>query len=86
MQKKRAARKKASKTEANTAGEAIEKMLAEKKISSKINYDVLKDLNSPGITGSVPGTPLKVEGRPSLPWEAAEASPLTVVASPLGKR
>ncbi|XP_033338839.1 brf RNA polymerase III subunit [Megalopta genalis] len=30
---------------ANTAGEAIEKMLQEKKISSKINYDVLKSLN-----------------------------------------
>lgn len=30
---------------ANTADEAIEKMLEQKKISSKINYDVLKDLN-----------------------------------------
>ncbi|OAD59824.1 Transcription factor IIIB 90 kDa subunit [Eufriesea mexicana] len=30
---------------ANTAGEAIEKMLQEKKISSKINYEVLKSLN-----------------------------------------
>lgn len=30
---------------ANSAGEAIEKMLQEKKISSKINYDVLKSLN-----------------------------------------
>lgn len=30
---------------ANTADEAIEKMLDHKKISSKINYDVLKDLN-----------------------------------------
>ncbi|CAL4171543.1 unnamed protein product, partial [Meganyctiphanes norvegica] len=30
---------------ANTAGEAIEKMLMEKKLSSKINYDVLKNLN-----------------------------------------
>ncbi|XP_063231613.1 transcription factor IIIB 90 kDa subunit [Bacillus rossius redtenbacheri] len=29
----------------NSAGEAIEKMLQEKKISSKINYDVLKSLN-----------------------------------------
>lgn len=29
-----------------TAGEAIERMLQEKKISSKINYDVLRDLNS----------------------------------------
>uniref|UniRef100_A0A3Q3IXC7 Brf1 TBP-binding domain-containing protein n=1 Tax=Monopterus albus TaxID=43700 RepID=A0A3Q3IXC7_MONAL len=30
---------------ASTADEAIEKMLEQKKISSKINYDVLKDLN-----------------------------------------
>jgi hypothetical protein len=29
-------------------GEAIEKMLQEKKISSKINYDVLKSLNVDG--------------------------------------
>ncbi|XP_051730742.1 BRF1 RNA polymerase III transcription initiation factor subunit b isoform X2 [Ctenopharyngodon idella] len=33
---------------ASTAGEAIEKMLEQKKISSKINYDVLWDLNSKG--------------------------------------
>ncbi|KAG7197039.1 hypothetical protein KM043_017570 [Ampulex compressa] len=32
-------------TPANTAGEAIEKMLQEKKISTKINYEVLKSLN-----------------------------------------
>ena len=32
------------KTEASSAGEAIEKMLQEKKISCKINYDVLKGL------------------------------------------
>lgn len=31
----------------NTAGEAIEKMLQEKKISSKINYDILKTLTAP---------------------------------------
>lgn len=31
-----------------TAGEAIEKMLEKKKISSKINYDVLRDLNRQG--------------------------------------
>lgn len=30
---------------ANTADEAIEKMLEQKRISTKINYDVLKDLN-----------------------------------------
>ncbi|XP_035277689.1 transcription factor IIIB 90 kDa subunit-like [Anguilla anguilla] len=36
---------------ASTAGEAIEKMLEQKKISSKINYDVLRDLNSKGSGG-----------------------------------
>lgn len=30
----------------SSVGEAIEKILKEKKISSKINYDVLKSLNS----------------------------------------
>ena len=30
---------------ASTAGEAIERMLVEKRISSKINYDVLRDLD-----------------------------------------
>ncbi|XP_048217866.1 transcription factor IIIB 90 kDa subunit isoform X1 [Perognathus longimembris pacificus] len=33
---------------ASTAGEAIEKMLEQKKISSKINYNVLRDLDSKG--------------------------------------
>lgn len=41
--------------EASTAGEAIERMLQKKKISSKINYDVLRDLNSRG-TGSGGGS------------------------------
>ncbi|KAL4705750.1 hypothetical protein ACJJTC_018349 [Scirpophaga incertulas] len=40
---------------ASTAGEAIEKMLAEKKISSKINYDILKSLDQPGTPS--PATP-----------------------------
>lgn len=36
---------------ADTADEAIEKMLEQKRISSKINYDVLKDLNvKPGAS------------------------------------
>lgn len=36
---------------ANTADEAIEKMLEQKRISTKINYDVLKDLNiKPGAS------------------------------------
>ncbi|XP_032664996.1 transcription factor IIIB 90 kDa subunit [Odontomachus brunneus] len=45
-EKKRRRTTKKNKTPANTAGEAIEKMLQEKKISSKINYEALKILNS----------------------------------------
>ena len=37
---------------ASSAGEAIERMLVERKISTKINYDVLRDL-----TEGVPGGP-----------------------------
>ncbi|XP_071648414.1 transcription factor IIIB 90 kDa subunit [Temnothorax longispinosus] len=44
--KRRRTTSKKHKTPANTAGEAIEKMLQEKKISSKINYEVLKNLNN----------------------------------------
>ncbi|XP_029056056.1 transcription factor IIIB 90 kDa subunit isoform X1 [Osmia bicornis bicornis] len=46
-EKKRRRSTKRNKTQApaNSAGEAIEKMLQEKKISSKINYEVLKSLN-----------------------------------------
>ncbi|XP_011874658.1 PREDICTED: transcription factor IIIB 90 kDa subunit [Vollenhovia emeryi] len=43
--KRRRTTSKKHKTPANTAGEAIEKMLLEKKISSKINYEVLKNIN-----------------------------------------
>nr|CAD7196629.1 unnamed protein product [Timema douglasi] len=43
--KKRKPPKKKNSQPANSAGEAIEKMLQEKKISSKINYDVLKSLS-----------------------------------------
>ncbi|KAI1895384.1 hypothetical protein AGOR_G00105740 [Albula goreensis] len=44
-QKPRKPSKKREPIRASTAGEAIEKMLEQKKISSKINYDVLRDLN-----------------------------------------
>lgn len=42
------------------AREAIEKMLQEKKISSKINYDVLKNLNQ--VEKKVPATSLLGSG------------------------
>ncbi|XP_012520516.1 PREDICTED: transcription factor IIIB 90 kDa subunit isoform X1 [Propithecus coquereli] len=45
--------------QASTAGEAIEKMLEQKKISSKINYSVLRDLNSMGA-----GSPRREDARP----------------------
>lgn len=43
---KKRKRRKRPNLQANTAGEAIEKMLQEKRISNKINYDVLRSLNS----------------------------------------
>ncbi|XP_061785883.1 BRF1 general transcription factor IIIB subunit b isoform X1 [Nerophis lumbriciformis] len=48
-------KKKKESLQSSTAGEAIKKMLEKKKISTKINYDVLKDLNS-GETGSGGGS------------------------------
>lgn len=51
-QKPKKSSKRRAPIQASTAGEAIEKMLEQKKISSKINYDVLRDLNSKG--GSTP--------------------------------
>ncbi|XP_063803286.1 transcription factor IIIB 90 kDa subunit isoform X2 [Pseudophryne corroboree] len=47
-QKPKKSSKRRAPIQASTAGEAIEKMLEQKKISSKINYDVLRDLNSKG--------------------------------------
>ncbi|XP_041660940.1 transcription factor IIIB 90 kDa subunit-like isoform X2 [Cheilinus undulatus] len=54
-EKPKKSKKKKEHVEATTAGEAIERMLEKKKISSKINYDVLRDLNSRG-TGSGGGS------------------------------
>lgn len=44
--KRKTVRKKQNIGPANSAGEAIEKILQEKRISSKINYDVLKTLTA----------------------------------------
>ncbi|XP_034555245.1 BRF1 RNA polymerase III transcription initiation factor subunit b [Notolabrus celidotus] len=54
-EKPKKSKKKKKEQEASSAGEAIERMLEKKKISSKINYDVLRDLNSRG-TGSGGGS------------------------------
>lgn len=48
--KKRRVSRKKNIGPSNTAGEAIEKMLQEKKISSKINYEILKTLTAPSTT------------------------------------
>ncbi|KAI1290277.1 Transcription factor IIIB 90 kDa subunit [Halotydeus destructor] len=50
--KKRKTKKKVA-IQANSAGEAIEKMLQEKRISNKINYDVLKQLTKPCLASAV---------------------------------
>lgn len=78
---------------ANTADEAIEKMLEQKKISSKINYDVLKDLNlKPGASPArksetpkkEPPSASKLTGRNRKPAQAALN--LSTPLSTLGKR
>ncbi|XP_068607767.1 transcription factor IIIB 90 kDa subunit-like [Brachionichthys hirsutus] len=77
---------------ANTADEAIEKMLEQKKISTKINYDVLKDLNvKPGASPARVAEPPKKEvvatrttGRNHRPSPAALS--LSTPLSTLGKR
>ncbi|CAH2094407.1 unnamed protein product [Euphydryas editha] len=65
---------------AATAGEAIGKMLAEKKMSSKINYDILKTLDQPGITASpitpVQAAPSEIESVMSTVVETAPTSPV----------
>lgn len=46
--KKNYTKRSKSNTSANTAGEAIEKLLLEKRLSSKINYDILRSINGEG--------------------------------------
>ncbi|XP_072930052.1 transcription factor IIIB 90 kDa subunit isoform X2 [Epargyreus clarus] len=70
---------------AATAGEAIEKMLAEKKISTKINYDILKTLVEPGTpvpvaTNAAPATPSVEVPKTPAPVQA------TVPASPVPRK
>ncbi|XP_011301532.1 transcription factor IIIB 90 kDa subunit [Fopius arisanus] len=59
--KKRKAGGKKKTGPANTAGEAIEKMLQEKRISTKINYEVLKSLNVGVPQGSASGNNEEVD-------------------------
>ena len=51
----------------STAIEAIEKIVAEKKISTKINYDVLKSLNSPMPASPSPSLPDSPYSNPASP-------------------
>ncbi|XP_071323708.1 transcription factor IIIB 90 kDa subunit-like isoform X2 [Trachinotus anak] len=99
--KKKKKCKKKEQIEALTAGEAIEKMLEKKKISSKINYDVLRDLNSRGTGSGGGSSPSRTSSDPPCPnnngtrkrlnrrrrRKASEANQdLAVNASIMGKR
>lgn len=79
----------------NTAGEAIEKMLQEKKISSKINYDILKSLTASttlSTTNEVTNeNSPKVENEPQtknlvIKEEKTNINPYTTVATGRNKR
>ncbi|XP_034531273.1 transcription factor IIIB 90 kDa subunit-like [Notolabrus celidotus] len=59
---------------ANTADEAIEKMLEQKRISTKINYDVLKDLN------------IKPAASPARPVESPKKEPATPKLTPRNRK
>ncbi|XP_037551026.1 BRF1 RNA polymerase III transcription initiation factor subunit a [Nematolebias whitei] len=75
---------------ASSADEAIGKMLEQKKISSKINYDVLKDLDTKPGSSPAPQTPrkepaaVKTTGRNRNP--ALALLNLSTPLSTLGKR
>ncbi|XP_037913725.1 transcription factor IIIB 90 kDa subunit [Hermetia illucens] len=76
-EKKRRPKKRRTIGPSNTAGEAIEKMLQEKKISSKINYDILKTLTEPStITQSTSEAETPVDVK--LPIEDIKPNILTV--------
>ncbi|XP_054618112.1 BRF1 RNA polymerase III transcription initiation factor subunit b [Dunckerocampus dactyliophorus] len=61
---KKCKKKKKETIQASTAGEAIKKMLEKKKISTKINYDVLKDLNGGGAGSGGGSSPEKTAPEP----------------------
>lgn len=80
--KKRKSRKKII-GPSTTAGEAIEKMLQEKKISTKINYDILKTLTEGGASTSSASNPneghIKVEANRDEIKPQIDVSTLPVV-------
>ncbi|XP_016976363.1 transcription factor IIIB 90 kDa subunit [Drosophila rhopaloa] len=69
----------------STAGEAIEKMLQEKKISSKINYEILKTLTEGigGLTDDSAGT--SADTKPST-LEELKQQPLIVEEGPIAPK
>ncbi|XP_077394078.1 BRF1 general transcription factor IIIB subunit a isoform X2 [Festucalex cinctus] len=95
-EKKRAAPKRRPAIRAGTADEAIGKMLEQKKISAKINYDVLKDLNikpavSPAHKAQSPRGPTTTTtatklSRRSNPRLGRASLNLSTPLSSLGKR
>lgn len=70
--KKRRVSRKKNIGPSNTAGEAIEKMLQEKKISTKINYEILKTLTAPSTIVETGATETKVENL-SIPSTSKQA-------------
>lgn len=65
LQKRKSYKKRTPSGPASTAGEAIEKMLVEKRISLKINYEVLRDLET--SQSSKPALPDKPAAEPVIP-------------------
>ncbi|XP_041827582.1 BRF1 RNA polymerase III transcription initiation factor subunit a isoform X2 [Melanotaenia boesemani] len=90
--KRRAPGKRRPPIRANNAEEAIEKMLEQKKISCKINYDVLKDLNiKPAASPACKvKSPKKEPSDAKLPGRSRRPAPaplsLSTPLSSLGKR
>ncbi|XP_036006428.1 BRF1 RNA polymerase III transcription initiation factor subunit a [Fundulus heteroclitus] len=92
--KPRGPSKKRTAIRANTADEAIEKMLEQKKISNKINYDVLKDLDiKPGTSPtSVAESPKQKQKTSNAAGSSRRPAPsraplsLSMPLSSLGKR
>ncbi|CAK9798312.1 Transcription factor IIIB 90 kDa subunit [Anthophora plagiata] len=73
--RRRTTKRNKSQAPANTAGEAIEKMLQEKKISSKINYEVLKSLNV-GVS-----TPIKEQQKVEEPVQSLKTEADSVAST-----
>lgn len=75
---------------ASSADEAIGKMLEQKKISSKINYDVLKDLDTKPAASPAPSPSPKEAPPPRVTPRQRRAAPppltLSTPLSTLGKR